>query len=160
MTTMRLSFDPVFLSDLLRAEAAARGVGAKLQSLVARREDDGLTEVEAVADAAESLGLLEIEDALVEALESLSELELEVVELTNNFGEQPSLRRREVEFRLALAPTALGEMLAVVQPLVEQFRLDPERMVATVAVGLGGSGGCACGDELPEDQPPGPLFLR
>ena len=125
------------------------------------REDDGLTEVEAVADAGESMGLLgEITDALVEALEPLSETELDDVQVVNAYGEMPSLRRREADFSLALPVGAQGELLAVVEPLVEQFRDDPERMVATVAVGLGGSGGCACGDDLPEDQPPGPLFAR
>lgn len=160
-TPMRLTFDPEFLSDTLRAEAAARGMGGKLQTLAAMREEDGLTEPEAVADAAESMGLMsEVEGNLSDALAFLAELECESVTIANSYGEMPSLRREAGEFRLALPPGAVGELLTVAQPLVALFHLDPERTVATVAVGLGGSGGCACGDELPEDQPPGPLFAR
>jgi hypothetical protein len=158
---MRLQLEPVFLNDVLRAEAAARGSAGRLQSMAAAREQDGLDEADALADAAESIGLTEdIRQAFGEALDPLLEHEIESVEVSDVHGGMPTFRRLESSVRLQLAPAALGEMIGLLVSLIAEWQRDPERNVVSLAVGLGGSGGCACGDDLPEDAPAGPLFDR
>jgi hypothetical protein len=158
---MDVRFDSLFLADLLRAEASARGVAGRLVQLAAAREQDGLDEDEALHDAAESLGLVsDVRDALTSAIEPLAEYEVASVLLGSAHGTMPTLRRTDHQAWLSVEPGALGELTPVCDAIVAKMLADPELTAVTLPLGLGGSGGCACGDELPEDQPPGPLFVR
>jgi hypothetical protein len=158
---MDLQFEATFLSDLLTADAEATGHAPRLRSLASLREADGLEATEAIADAAESLGLLEtIREQLLAVLSPLTEWEVERVRLVDVYGGMPTFRREGSRAEVSVAVAPVGEVCAIVERLVARVGEDPERTAVVLPVGLGGTGGCACGDELPEDAPPGPLFER
>jgi hypothetical protein len=158
---MELDFDSSWLAGFAEAEAAARGQSDRLRSLVSNREADGLDGLEAVIDAADSLGLVAEARAVVEdALDSVSDLPNQPVHVEDVHGGMPLWRRSDEGALLQLPMEPLTELKGVLEKLVSLLRDDPERVSAVVPVGLGGTGGCACGDELPEDAPPGPLFER
>lgn len=158
---MQLEFEPDFRLQLLRAQAEARGLSGRLQALARAREADGLDALEAETDAAESLGLAtELCDALLAAAEPLCALGVERLLLDDAHVGMPTLRREGAVAQFIHAPAPVGPLGRALDELCAAFALDPERGVATLAVGLGGTGGCATGECLPEDAPPGPLFER
>jgi hypothetical protein len=158
---MELLFEETFLTDLLTAHAEATGHAAQLRALAALREEDGLDGATAIADAAESLGQLEeIRELLLAALSPLAEWEIERIRLTDVYGGMPTFRREGARAEVAVAPAPVREVCVILERLVARVAEDPERTAVVLPIGLGGTGGCACGDELPEDAPPGPLFER
>lgn len=158
---MNLQFDPSWLAGFVEAEAQARGQGDRLRALAANRESDGLDSVEATVDAADSLGLVEeVRSLLAEQLDAVPELEAVPLRVDDLHGGMPTWRRTDEGALLQLPMDNLAELRTTVERLFALIAADPERVSAVVPVGLGGTGGCACGDELPEDAPPGPLFDR
>lgn len=157
---MRIEVEPEFRLELCRREAAARGVAGRLRSLGAAREADGLDSLEAGLDACDQLGLAAALDALLEELlGELAVLEAEAVSVDNAWSDVPTLRRDGPEFRLQLTAAEFGALRGPTSTLVSSFTAEPERVAAVVvAGGLGGTGGCAAGECLPEDAPAGPLF--
>jgi hypothetical protein len=154
-------FEETFLADVVALEAEARGLQSRLAELAALREDDGLTETEAAADAAESIGLTEsIRDHLSAPFASLVDPPIDTITFVDAHGGMPEWRRDGTAAIVALTPATLHELGPVVERLRAAIDVDPERLSVALAVGLGGTGGCACGDELPEDAPAGPLFER
>lgn len=170
-----LELDPAFFLDALAQEAEARGDSFRFRSLARAREEDGLDPSDAELEAAQSLGLdLALEGAIEEALEPLLNLpestdapvpawweggSCEVV-VRDTRGNLPTLRRTPLGFALWLPAVEAAGLGQLTSQLVQVFVDDPERTVATVETGLGGSGGCACGEDLPEDAPVGPLFAH
>ena len=158
---MDARFEPAFLADLVALEAEARGSQARMRELAELREADGLTATEAVADAAESIGLASvIREHLVGPFASMEEPEIESLYFHDAHGGMPEWRRDGTAAEIALPSAPLGELSSLLERLRAEVDADPERVAAVLPVGLGGTGGCACGDELPEDAPPGPLFER
>lgn len=156
---MRLEIQPDFRLQLLRAEAEARGLLGRLGSVAAAREADGLDAAEAEAEAADSLGLAdEVDEALQAAAEPLETLGVERLILDDAHAGMPTLRRDETFAHFAHDPATATQLARTLALLAGQLARDPDRTVATLAVGLGGSGGCSGGDCLPEDAPAGPLF--
>jgi len=156
---MELHFEEAFLRDFITAEAARRELSGRLAGLVALREADGLETQEAFVDSAESLGLLgEARAQLEELLTPLAELEVERVTLDDVHRGIPTSRREEGRAYLSVPVGTVEEMRNVLVQLVNRAVADPEHTTVVLPIGLGGTGGCACGDELPEDEPPGPLF--
>ncbi len=156
---MKVEVATPFLLDSLRLEADSRGDARRLVELTALREEDGMDGVEAELEAAETLGLT---SRLIERLSgvalALEAFELPLLTVDGSHGGMPTLRRDGDRFHFTTEPATadlLGDTLA---RLVERFAFDPETTVAQLVVGLGGTGGCAAGDCLPEDAPAGPLF--
>lgn len=155
---MTIEFEPEFHDALLRDLAASRGLEARLNALVAAREEDGLDSFEALLDAAESLELVsDLEERFADVLAPLEALEIERVGVSDSHADMPTLRRWET---LARVWVPVQDAAQLAGRLVALLNEDPDRRVVTLPVGLGGFGGCACGEELPEDEPVGPLFAR
>lgn len=158
---MRIAFAPEALVACARAEAEARGSMSKFDALVRAREEDGLDMLDAELDAAASLGLVgEFESRLADAAEPLAAAGIEAVHVEDARAGMPTLRRETPEARFRHDPAPLEVMCENLARLVAWLCEDEERTVAMLAVGLGGTGGCATGECLPEDAPPGPLFDR
>lgn len=161
---MRFSYEETFLAEVLRDLAEARGTLPRWVSLVQAREDDGLDLADAQLDAGQAMGLVaDLEAAIEDALEPLADV-LEVpatdVELRDERATMPTLTVEGATLRLGLAPASIEELGTVTRRLALRLAEEPERVTVTVAEGLGGTGGCAAGDCLPEDAAPGPLFER
>ena len=158
---MKLDFEDAFLREVVTAEAAARGSSSRLASLVALRESDGLDADEALVDAAESMGLLgELRDQFDDLLEPLVAHDVEHVTLSDVHGGMPTCTRSDRHAEIALLSGDMRELRPVLGQLVERAVSDAEHTTVVLSLGLGGTGGCACGDDLPEDEPVGPLFER
>jgi hypothetical protein len=156
---MRIDVDREFRLELCRHEAEARGVLGRVRSLASAREADGLDPLDAELDACDQLGLgPALDDLLADLLAELTRLDVDAVAVTNAWSDVPTLRREGPSFRLQLAPSAFGALRGPTSTLVSSFTAEPERVSAVVVTGLGGNGGCAAGECLPEDAPPGPLF--
>ncbi|MFM2152262.1 MAG: hypothetical protein RL199_697 [Pseudomonadota bacterium] len=159
---MDLRIAPSFLFDLVQLEAEARGLARRLSELAAERALLDMDDLDARVDAAHSLGLVNaLSDRLLETAAVLESGGVEVVELDDAHAGMPTLRRLDeatVQFTHDAAP--LGTLAASFAKLAEALAADPERTVVSLAVGLGGTGGCATGECLPEDAPAGPLFER
>lgn len=160
---MRIDWSDHFRLELCRIEAEARALLPRLRRLASLREEDGLDSVEAELDAAEQLGLFRDLDASVaEPLAVLEALDVEqplgTVHVRGSRSAQPTLKRLVPDVELTLPPSEFRTLRATIAVLAGAFVDSPERTAATHAVGLGGSGGCATGECLPEDAPPGPLF--
>lgn len=155
---MHLEFDPEFRLELLRAEAEARGVLARLRDLADRREADGLERDDAELEGAEALGLgADLGHALADALEPVS-AEFARVHLRSAFTGMPTFKRHGTDASVTLPVAPFATAAALLARLAAAAANDPDRTAFWIPVGLGGSGGCACGNDLPEDAPPGPLF--
>lgn len=162
---MRIDVDAEFLSSCARAEAAARGSLARYENAVQMRVGDGLDELDAEVDAAEALGFADdLRDALEAVLGELPTLELDPpvasIRVRDARAEMPAFRRDDSRATLTLPAGTSGELGGIVTQLLERLAEDPAKTAVTVAIGLGGTGGCATGECLPEDAPPGPLFGR
>jgi len=161
---MELHFDPAAYAELVRAEASCRGHEARLDQLVVRRLEDDLPPDDALATAAEELGLdAALREALERALAPLSEpvddeSAVERVRIDLARGEMPRLEREVDTAAVWLEPAPVEAATRTAQELVTLLRSQPGRRAVVLPVGLGGSGGCAAGECLPEDAPPGPLF--
>jgi hypothetical protein len=158
---MELDFDDAFLCEVVSAEAEARGLRGDLIALSANKEADGLDTIGALLDAADVLGLVAaVRTRLDEVVSPLAELEVIRVGLGDAHGGMPSCSRIDGLARLTVQPAPLDEMCAVLRDLCDKARNHPEHTNVILPIGLGGTGGCACGEDLPEDAPPGPLFER
>lgn len=161
---MRFEYEETFLAEVLRELAAARGALPRWLSLVASREDDGLDLADAQLDAGQAMGLVaDLDSALEQALEPLSgvlEVEPEVVRVHDERASMPTLHVLDRSLKLALAPSTLEDVASLARRLAERLASQPDLAGVTVAAGLGGTGGCAAGDCLPEDAAAGPLFER
>lgn len=170
---LQLQLDPAFLLDSAPIDAEARGDARRFRDLVRAREDDGLDPSDAELDAAETLGIADaLTSAVADAFEPLLSIpddpdvtvpawwERGVCEVVvhDTRGNLPTLRRTPAGFVLWLPAGDAGTLSSLTEMLVAVFVDDPDRTVATVETGLGGTGGCACGEDLPEDAPVGPLF--
>lgn len=178
---LSLVFNRSYLLDTFPSEADARGELFRLMSLARAREADGLEPSDAELEAAQSLGLdLSLKQLLEEIFEPLLTIDFEagagfdfdkslpiplwweggecLVKVKDTRGNLPTLRRTQQGFILWLPAAPFDELASLSTSLVRCFVEEPERAVATVELGLGGSGGCACGDELPEETLAGPLF--
>jgi len=162
---MRIDWSDHFRLELCRIEAEARAMLPRLRRIASLREEDGLDSVEAELDAAEQLGLFkDLDAAVTEPLSVLDELEaespVETVHVRGSRAAQPTLKRQVPDVELTLPPSEFRTIRATIAVLAGAFVDSPERTAATHAIGLGGSGGCATGECLPEDAPAGPLFDR
>lgn len=161
---MRFEYEETFLAEMLRDQAAARGELPRWLALVAAREDDGLDLADAQLDAGQAMGLLaDLDAALEQALEPLSgvlEVAPQVVQVRDERANMPTLHALDGRLLLALAPASLEDITSLARRLAERMAAQPELAVVTVPAGLGGTGGCAAGDCLPEDAAAGPLFER
>lgn len=161
---MRFEYEETFLAEMLRELAAARGELPRWLSLVASREDDGLDLADAQLDAGQAMGLIDdVDTALEQALEPLSgvlEVEPQVVQVRDERATMPTLHALDGRLTLALAPASLDDVASLARRLAERMASQPALQVVTVPAGLGGTGGCAAGDCLPEDAAAGPLFER
>lgn len=161
---MQLQFDDTFLIEAARDLAEGRGQLGVFLELVHRREDDGLSPGDAVADACEQLGLLrELKAVFERSVDALNEGRDTPVGAVNVHSERALMPTLSVVGGLAtyrLAPGALDEFSSVVELLTERLVANPDLQTVTIAAGLGGTGGCAAGECLPEDAAPGPLFER
>jgi hypothetical protein len=156
---MRIDPAPEFLVAVLRAEAECRGESDRLRRLTELREGRGLDALDAELDAAETMGLFgRWQEAIGEAAVSLEPLEVSQLVVDSAHGGMPTLRRDGAVARLAVDAAPVEEVAGLLSRLLERFVFDPETQVAQLDVGLGGTGGCATGECLPEDAPPGPLF--
>jgi hypothetical protein len=159
---MDLRIAPAFLFDLVQVEAEARGLARRLSELAAERALLDMDDLDARVDAAHSLGLVNaLHDRLLETAAMLEPAGVEVVELDDAHAGMPTLRRLdEMSVRFTHDAAPLGTLAASLAKLSEGLVSEPDRMVVSLAVGLGGTGGCATGECLPEDAPAGPLFER
>src|SRR4051812_6534169 len=108
---MVIDFEPTWLAGFAEAEAGARGQADRLRSLAANREADGLDGVDAVADAADTLGLVaDVRGAVEEALNAVPELAVVSVRVEDVHGGMPLWRRSEEGALLQLPMEALGEL--------------------------------------------------
>lgn len=170
---LNLDFSRSYLLDAFPSEAEARGELFRLLDLARAREADGLEPSDAELEAAQSLGLdlalNQVLEAAFEPVLSLGDLSEEQipawwehgecwVKVRDTRGNLPTLRRTPLGFNLWLPAAPIQTLAVLAAELVHHFVEKPERTVATVDAGPGGSGGCACGDELPEDSLAGPLF--
>lgn len=155
---MRFQVDPDWQNLVVAKEAEARGEGGRLRSLAYAREADGFDPSEAETLAGEALGLVAgLDDLLREAVAPLEQL-AEAADFAEARGEVPTLRQEEGLLRFRLPASAFAEVRSTANGLVTALGEDPERLVVTLMAGVGGTGGCACGDELPQDSVTGPLF--
>ena len=158
---MRIEIAPEMAAACHRAEAEARGLTQRLDALARIREDDGLDALDAELDAAASLGLVaELASRLVASAEPLESCGLDTLVLEDAHAGMPTLRRDPPLARFQHDPAPFAVIAENLSQLVPRLVEDEERSVAMLAVGLGGTGGCATGECLPEDAPPGPLFER
>lgn len=160
---MRVEWSNHFRLELSRIEADARGLLARLRRLADLREEDGLDSLDAELDAAESLGLFtEFDNVVLDAMQALAEADpetaVEFVTVRGSRAAQPTLKRLPPQVELTLPPSDLRTLKSTLNVLVGAITDSPARTSSTLAVGLGGSGGCATGECLPEDAPAGPLF--
>ena len=159
---MELRIAPAFLLECAQAEAEARGLSQRLEALAAERAAFDLDDLDARLDAAQSLGLLDaLSSGLLEAATALESAGLGLLEVDDAHAGMPTLRRVDettVRFTHDVAPATV--LAASLGKLAGVLAEDPERTAVSLAVGLGGTGGCATGECLPEDAPPGPLFGR
>jgi len=159
---MRVQPAPTFLSDVAVLEAEVRGVWGRLEALSSERVAFDMDELDARVDAAETLGLAEeLRQRLAQAVAPLEGQGAELLEVEDAHAGMPSLRRlTPATLRFSHDAATIGTLAASLGKLAGLLEADPDRTVATLAVGLGGTGGCASGECLPEDAPPGPLFER
>ena len=161
---MQVIFLPGMHADSMRAEAEARGLSTRLQLLADRRQDDDLAAEEALTLAAEELGLAEaFQIALAEAAWPLTQREEDRTEelvVDDAHGGMPMLRLDGATARFVHDPAPAQQLAVSLERLVRCLTEEPTRTTASLDVGLGGSGGCAAGECLPEDAPAGPLFDR
>jgi hypothetical protein len=159
---MELRIAPAFLLDAAQSEAEARGLSRRFEDLAAERASFDLDDLDARLDAAQTLGLVDaLNSGLLGPAAALEATGLDVLEVDDAHAGMPTLRRVDettARFTHDVAPAAT--LAASLGKLVELLAEDPERTAASLAVGLGGTGGCATGECLPEDAPPGPLFER
>lgn len=159
---MQFVYKETFLAEVLRDIATSRGTLSRWKSLVEAREDDGLDLADAQLDAGEALGFLsDLETALQEGLEPLLAVLDEsprLVQVGNARATMPTLSVEGHTVQLDLIPSSLQDVALLTRQLAERMAAAPERATVTVVAGLGGTGGCAAGDCLPEDAAPGPLF--
>jgi hypothetical protein len=158
---MDVRFEEAFLAEVVTAEALRRALDGRLKAMAAYREADGIDATSAVLDAAESLGLAEaVRTEVLDALGPLAELEIEHLVVRDSHGGMPECRRDEDSAQISVAPGPVADVCGVLAELRRHVEAQPDRMTVQLPVGLGGTGGCACGEDLPEDAAPGPLFER
>jgi hypothetical protein len=159
---MALRVAPSFLLEVARVEAEARGLSRRLAALVEERVAFDMDGFEAGLDAVEALGLgAELAERLSEAAAGLDPLGVSVLEVDDAHAGMPTLRRAgETTLRFTHDVASFGTLATSLGKLVALFAVEPERTEVSLAVGLGGTGGCATGECLPEDAPAGPLFER
>lgn len=159
---MQFVYQEIFLAEVLRDIATSRGALSRWTSHVHAREDDGLDLADAQLDAGEALGYIsDLDAALHESLEPLLAV-LEdaptVVKVSTAQATMPTLSVQGRTVQLDLIASSLQDATQLTRQLAERMAADPERATVTVVAGLGGTGGCAAGECLPEDAAPGPLF--
>jgi hypothetical protein len=159
---MELRIAPTFLLEVAQLEAEARGLSRRLAELVAERVSFDMDDFEAGLDAVEALGLGEaLKARLPESAAELDALGFSVLEVEDAHAGMPTLRRLdETSLRFSHDVAPVETLASSLGKLVARFAAEPERRVVSLAVGLGGTGGCATGECLPEDEPAGPLFER
>lgn len=159
---MQFIYKETFLAEILRDMATSRGLLSRWTSLVHAREDDGLDLADAQLDAGDALGFMsDLDAALQEALEPLLVVLDErpkLVRVGNARGTMPKLAVEDRTAHLLLIASSFQDAVLLTRQLAERLAAEPERTAVTVVAGLGGTGGCAAGDCLPEDAAPGPLF--
>lgn len=156
---MKIEIAPDMAAACHRAEADARGITARFDTLVRAREEDGLDTLDAELDAADALGLSNALFARLEAVAAplgLHELERVIVGAAQ--AGMPTLRRDTPDARFTHDAAPIESLAANLAVLVDRLCADEELHVAVLPVGLGGTGGCSTGECLPEDAPAGPLF--
>lgn len=156
---MHLIWDDALQEALWRAEAEARGQTARLERLAAAREHDGLGSPDALHEAAWELGLAGAVDNVVrETLGGLETLGVRGLRLSDTRAGMPTLERCEGVATVTVPASPLEALRMTLESLVAPMREDPELLRVAVTAGLGGSGGCSQGCELPENEAHGPLF--
>lgn len=159
---MEFVYKETFLAPVLEDMAASRGLLARWTALVQAREDDGLDLADAQLDAGQALDFVsDLDAALQEGLEPLLAVLDESPEVARVGNARATMPRLSVEGRtvlLDLIPSSFQDVVLLTRQLAEKMAAAPDRTAVTVVAGLGGTGGCAAGDCLPEDAAVGPLF--
>ena len=161
MSAISLLVDAEHRFECLRAQAEAHGLASRIDALARAREADGMEPADAWLDAAESTGLIEAwSSRLIDAAEPLLALGIEKIQLAPARSAMPRLRKNPPSALFTHDAAPLDALVPALTALVERLAADPDREASMLITGLGGTGGCAAGECLPEDAPPGPLFTN